>query len=510
MTFVPIPGRRLASLLGAFRGTPVWVLGDVMLDEYLVGEAKRISPEAPVQVVKIGGSERRLGGAANVARNLAALGARVALCGVVGQDAAGDEVLAACAAIGIDARAVGRAPDRGTTRKTRLVCRRQQLVRMDWEADAPIPGEVSMPLLEALSAAPRPAAIVLSDYAKGFLGSGIVSRAVALGRELRVPVIVDPKGPDLSRYRGATLLKPNAAELAVLGGPSRRDDWPALERAGRELLRAVEAEALVVTLGELGMAVIRDGVPMERVAAERREVFDVTGAGDTVMAVLALCAATGVDLSAAARIANAAAGVVVAKAGTAVAEPQEIRAVLLPRNQDKVLAQEDVGARAAAWRREGRRVVFTNGCFDLLHAGHLALLHEAARLGDVLVVALNSDASVQRLKGPGRPVVPESERLEMIAALECVDAVLTFDGDTPLPLIEAVRPDILAKGADYALDEVVGREQVEGWGGRVALVPVVQNHSTTALLRRLARTKEAQDAIRGRTTTSPGDERDPG
>jgi D-beta-D-heptose 7-phosphate kinase/D-beta-D-heptose 1-phosphate adenosyltransferase len=482
------PGSAAArvDLLGRLPHARLWVIGDVMLDEYLEGEVARISPEAPVPVVRVGGARACLGGAANVAHNARVLGAAVELGGVLGADAAGDTIRELCAARGIGAGALVRTPGRATTRKMRVLARHQQLMRLDWDATEPVAAGATVAILDALAAGPRPDAVVLSDYAKGLLGPTFVAEVLARAAVWGVPVLVDPKAADFARYRGAAVIKPNLAEVARAAGRELDpDDEAGLADAAQALLARSEAGALVVTLGAHGLVVATPGAPLVRLPAAPREVYDVTGAGDTVMAALALAVAAGADVVSAADLANVAGGLAVTHVGTAAITPAELAAAVAPAHPEKVLALPELVARRALWRLQDRRVVVTNGCFDLLHVGHVALLREAARLGDALVVALNSDASVRRLKGGGRPVVPERERAAMIAALECVAAVVLFDEDTPQELLERLRPDVLVKGADYAASQVVGRDFVESYGGRVALVPLVPERSTSALVERI-------------------------
>ena len=475
----------LAGTVERFTGRRVWVVGDLMLDEYLRGRVDRISPEAPVPVVHVSGRERRPGGAANVAHQLARLGARVHLAGVVGDDDAGRALLSQCGAAGIDGSAVAVSPDRCTTQKLRVLGHGQQMVRLDWEEAGPPPG-LAATLLERLAALPTPEVLIVSDYAKGVVSAELVAALVQRMRAAGARVLVDPKNADFRHYRGASVVTPNLKELEVAA--RRRFDPKApdaIAAAARELAEAAELEAIVVTLGEHGMLVVPRAGAAIPIAAARRTVFDVTGAGDTAIAVLALGLAGGATLADSATIANAAAGCTVSEIGAVAVEREEILAALSPGGAPAVLDRAALAARADGWRRAGRRVVFTNGCFDLLHAGHLKLLHGAAALGDVLVVAINSDASVRRLKGPDRPLVPESERAVMLAALDCVDAVTVFDEDTPLEAIRAVRPDVLVKGQDYRVDEVVGRDLVESWGGRVELLPLVPDRSTSSLVERI-------------------------
>jgi D-beta-D-heptose 7-phosphate kinase / D-beta-D-heptose 1-phosphate adenosyltransferase len=474
----------LLGLLEGYAAQHVWVVGDLMLDEYVMGVVNRISPEAPVPVVRVADTEHRLGGAANVARQVAVLGATVCLAGVIGEDAAGDDFLQLCEASNIDTRAVIRLRDRRTTRKLRVLGHSQQLLRLDWEDSRPCSPQTTVRLVSKLADAPMPTAIILSDYAKGVLTPETIAAVTALrGTQ---PVVVDPKHKDFTRYRGATTVTPNLRELEVaVGHALDPDDAAAIAAAARPLVQAADLEAVVVTMGDRGMLVVpAEGSPVV-VPAVQREVYDVTGAGDTAISVLTLSLAAGASLSAAAHVANTAAGISVGQIGAVAVDAVSIRDALLARPDSKVFSRSDLVARAASWRMAGKRVVFTNGCFDLLHAGHLSLLSEAAKLGDVLVVALNSDASVGRLKGSERPLVPQDDRATVLAALRFVDAVTIFDEDTPLEVLQGVRPDVLVKGGDYTLDDVVGRDVVEASGGRVVLVPLTPEKSTTALVERI-------------------------
>jgi D-beta-D-heptose 7-phosphate kinase / D-beta-D-heptose 1-phosphate adenosyltransferase len=474
----------LPSVLERFTDLVVWVVGDVMLDEYVTGAVERISPEAPVPVVRAHATENRLGGAANVARQLAALGARVSLAGVVGADSAGETLLRLCEAAGIDTRAVPNVPERPTTRKLRVLGHSQQLLRLDWEDTGACTPQVTVRLASKLAEGPRPDAIVLSDYAKGVL----TPQAIAAVMRLRgsAPVLVDPKHTDFARYRGATTVTPNLRELeAACGRALDPDDAPAIVAAARALLEASGLHSMVVTLGSRGMLVVPGQGPETALPATRREVYDVTGAGDTAIAVLTLGLAAQAPLVQAAQLANAAAGVAVSQVGAVAVSAAAIRDALAARPDGKILSRPELAARAATWRTAGKRIVLTNGCFDLLHAGHLALLSDAAKLGDVLVLAINSDASVRRLKGPERPLVTQAERAALLAALAFVDAVTIFEEDTPLEVLAAVRPQVLVKGGDYQPSEVIGRELVEAAGGRVVIVPLLPERSTTALLERI-------------------------
>jgi D-beta-D-heptose 7-phosphate kinase / D-beta-D-heptose 1-phosphate adenosyltransferase len=474
----------LLELLERLAGLNAWVVGDVMLDEYVTGAVERISPEAPVPVVRAAATEYRLGGAANVARQIAELGARVCLAGVVGTDAAGERVLRLCAESRIDTRALLVRAERPTTRKLRVLGHNQQLLRVDWEDARDCAPAVTEQLIAGLGTAAPPDVIILSDYAKGVL----TPLALAGIERLRgaVPVVVDPKNRDFARYRHATTLTPNLHELELAAARTLDADDPgAIAAAARALLAAARLGSMVVTLGSRGMLVVPADSAELAVPAIRREVYDVTGAGDTAIAVLALALAARAPLTRAAQLANVAAGVAVCQVGAVAVPAAGIRDALAARPDGKLLTRQELAARVAAWRLAGKRIVFTNGCFDLLHAGHLALLGHAAKLGDVLVLAINSDASVRRLKGADRPLVAQAERAAVLAALGFVDAVTIFDEDTPLAVVQAVRPNVLVKGGDYQPAEVVGREFVEAAGGRVEIVPLTPEKSTTSLVERI-------------------------
>jgi D-beta-D-heptose 7-phosphate kinase/D-beta-D-heptose 1-phosphate adenosyltransferase len=502
------PAEELAAVVGRFSGRRLWVAGDIMLDEYVIGEVGRISPEAPVPVVRVRERLSRLGGAGNVARQIVTLGAEVALCGVIGHDNSGDAVLERCRENSIDSRAIRRLEGHHTTHKIRVLGARQQLLRLDWEETGPCPQSVTAPLVAKLGAGDRPDAIVLSDYSKGFLTQAAIADLLEAGRVHQVPVLIDPKSQNFATYCGADILTPNLRELEAASGRSLHS---ATDEAISEAARAVMEEngigALVVTLGERGVLVVPKEDPHTAIPAHRRAVFDVTGAGDTVIAVLALATASGASLEVAARIANTAAGIAVGQVGAAAVPAAEIVAAFSGRATEKILSRRGLVARVEEGRLQGKRVVFTNGCFDLLHSGHLSLLRQAADLGDVLVLAVNSDHSVRRLKGEGRPLVPEAERASLLAALDCVDAVTLFGEDTPEELIRELRPDVLAKGQDYRIDQVVGRDIVEAEGGRVELVPLLPERSTSGLIDRIL--NNADQTTTATDTEADGSEHGP-
>lgn len=490
--------RRLLELLDGCHGRQVWVVGDLMLDEYVQGAVERISPEAPVPVVRVGDVHFRLGGAANVARQVAVLGANAVLGGVVGEDATGEQLIEECRKVGIDTRGVHRDRRRRTTRKLRVLGHSQQLVRLDWEDVQACDEAIAVDLDARLRAGDAPEVVILSDYAKGVLSEATLGRLIATAREASCRVLVDPKRRDLMAYRGASLLTPNLGELSVaVGQRLDPDNREAIAAAARPFVETAGLEAMLVTLSDRGMLLVaRDGSTCH-VPAMRRAVSDVTGAGDTAMAVLATTLAAGATLEQAMEIANAAAGLAVAEVGAVAIEPGQIGEALSDIPGGKVLGRRELAVRAAGWRAAGKRIVFTNGCYDLLHAGHLSLLRASAALGDVLVLAINSDDSVRRLKGPTRPIVPAAERAALLAALSCVDVVTIFEEDTPLETLATLRPHILVKGQDYSLRDVVGRELVESWGGRVELVQLLDNHSTSAIVERIRGGSESRETLHG-------------
>lgn len=464
-------------------------VGDVMLDHFIYGSVDRISPEAPIPVLKVTREARMLGGAGNVARNATALGARVSLIAVVGEDAAGAEIRELLSADGNMSAHLIAVRSRTTTVKTRYVAHAQQLLRADREDVAALSAEEARTAKALIDREIGGAeAVVISDYAKGVVGADVVAHAIAAARKAKLPVIVDTKSTDLAAFRGASLLTPNARELAAATRmPVGGDDE--VSAAAQELVTAFDLGGIVVTRSEQGMMVVGRGQAAVKLSAEAREVFDVSGAGDTVLAVLALALGAGASLREAATIANAAAGIVVGKTGTAVVHPDELVRALqsseIKGAQDKILSLDGVRDRVRTWRAGGLKVGFTNGCFDLLHPGHVSLLARARRECDRLIVGLNTDASVRGLKGEGRPVNSEMARAVVLAALETVDAVILFAEETPIKLIEAITPDVLVKGADYTIDKVVGADVVQKSGGRVVLVDLVPGQSTTGMIERM-------------------------
>lgn len=481
----------IAAVLERLSGARVGCVGDVMLDRYIVGSVERISPEAPVPVLRVEREDAMPGGAGNVVRNLAALGARIRFASVVGDDDAGRALHEQLSALeGVERATLLTEPARRTTVKTRFLAQGQQLLRADDETCAALPPQQCRALLDAVRnwQDGSPAVIVLSDYAKGVLLDDVAGALIGLARAQGARTVVDPKGADFSRYRGASIITPNRHELAIAaGGTVAADEEAACARALR--IRH-DLSAVLVTLGRDGMLLIDENDDALALPAEARDVFDVSGAGDTVAATLAAALAAGATLPEAAALANAAAGIVVSKVGTAVVRIAELadvaRSAALRTFEAKVCDRATAVERVAIWRRQGLSVGFTNGCFDLIHPGHISLLAQAKAECDRLVVGLNTDASVARLKGAGRPVQPEAARATVLASLMAVDAVVPFAEDTPLETILAVRPDVLVKGADYRLEQVVGAKEVQRWGGRVHLARLEPGFSTTATIAGLA------------------------
>ena len=470
----------------------VLCVGDLMLDEFVYGDVRRISPEAPAPVLTVARSEVAIGGAGNVARNIASLGAHCIFVGLIGKDEAG-EVLTDGFAKLKPAGAAHLVTEGGrlTTRKVRFVSEHHSthLLRADWETAQPASAASETAVIaHAEAALPRAGAVVLSDYAKGVLTPRVIRAAIDRARRIGKPVVVDPKGHDYSIYRGATIITPNRQELgAAVHRPVRSE--AEIAKAAAELARIVEAEAVLVTRSEEGMTLHCEGHAPVHIPAYAVKVRDVSGAGDTVAAVMGVLLAMRAPFDAAMRAANAAAAVVVGKRGSAAVTLAELRHRLLPSAslapEDKIVFDWSMlDERLGDWRRHGLRIGFTNGCFDILHRGHTKLLAEARAACDRLVVGVNSDASTARLKGRGRPINPIESRAEVLAALEAVDLVVVFEQDTPLELIERVRPAVLVKGADYRREEVVGHDVVEKSGGDVILVDLVPGHSTSAIVER--------------------------
>ncbi len=484
---------QVEALLRAMVGCRVAVVGDVVLDEYSTGKVGRISPEAPVPVFQVEQTQQLLGGAANVGKCLVALGAAVDLCGVVGRDGPAEVLRDKATSLGMDVAGLLCDRSRPTTTKGRIVAQQQQMLRIDREDTGPVERVIEQRLIRRVESAIRRAdAVILSDYSKGVLTRAVCGAALkAAGQK---PLIVDPKQLPWTRFRGATLIKPNRPEASWFSGLEVADDAGALHVA-RTIAKKLGIKNVLITRGESGMTLAYRGGSGRLLGRQLRpwprEVFDATGCGDVVAAVLALALAARAPVPLAAFVANVAGGVEVTKFGATVVSDTEILEALggaAARCESKIISLAAAASLADELRHRGRKVVFTNGCFDVLHVGHVSYLEQSRQRGDALIVGINTDASVRRIKGQGRPVQPAHDRARIIASQACVDAVVLFDEDTPIKLVKAVRPDVLTKGSDYRRkQDVVGWDLVRRWGGRVDLIDLVRGRSTTRLLARASR-----------------------
>lgn len=482
----PLSEPALVPWLDGFVDARVLVVGDIMLDRYVGGEVRRISPEAPIPVLRAQSRRSVLGGAGNVAQNIAALGGQVVLVGVVGHDDAAAEIAAIIAATQVISGRLVTAP-RPSSVKTRFMSGSHQLLRLDEEVSDPVNAETEKALLDAIALAlPGVRVLVLSDYGKGVLTDAVLVAAIGLARQAGVMVLADPKRAQFGAYHGVDVLTPNVLEVSQATGIAVLDDAAASD-AGEAARLQADAAAVLVTRSEKGMTLVRRDLPPLHVPTRARAVADVSGAGDTMIATLATALAIGAPLPEAAALANVAAGIAVGKLGTATVLRSELSEALHFHTDParKILNRPAAIARVAAWRRAGLSVGFTNGCFDLLHPGHVGLLARARAACDRLVVALNTDASVRRLKGPTRPVQSETARATVMAALEATDLVVLFDEETPLEIVNALLPDVIIKGADYAPEDVVGAAEVIANGGRLVLVPIELGFSTTSTIARI-------------------------
>ena len=464
-----------------FQHARLLVIGDVMLDRYWHGHASRVSPEAPVPVVKVGNREDRPGGAGNVALNMAALGSAVRLVGIVGNDETGLELLSRLNAAGVYCDFLQSA-DKPTITKLRVIGQHQQLIRLDFEQEFEAADIIGLQG-KVKSLIGDSQVMVLSDYGKGALQE--TANLIELGRSKDIPIIVDPKGKNFEKYRGATLLTPNLSEFEAVAGYSNNEEE--FVNKGLRLVKDLNLEAILITRGEHGMTLIRPDSPELHLPARAQEVFDVTGAGDTVISVLAAAMAAGNGLADSTALANLAAGLVVGKLGTAaISGPELRRAVLVELDSGRgVMTAEQLQIAVQDAKAHDEKIVFTNGCFDIVHAGHVGYLAKAKQLGDRLIVAINDDESAHRLKGPGRPINPVERRMAVLAGLEAVDWVVSFSEDTPEPLLEFLQPEVLVKGGDYTMDEVVGGDYVNSYGGEVRVLEFLDDCSTSAIMEKM-------------------------
>lgn len=480
----------LPAILEKFSSQRVLVLGDLMLDRFVYGTVDRVSPEAPIPVIKVLRENVALGGAGNVVRNLVALGAYVDVIGVVGQDQIGYEMAKLCAALPGVAPMILNDSSRPTTLKTRYISGSQQLLRADMESAQALSSDLEDQILLRLQTSiPGVKVVILSDYAKGTLTEKITASAIAQAKAHNKKLIIDPKGRDFSRYRNAYMLTPNRKELAEATGLDAVKTVNQAEQAARVLITAYNLEGILAKLGSDGVCLVMKDQPALHIHGVAREVFDVSGAGDTVVAALALAIASGATLTNAAYLANLAGSIVVGKVGTATVNVDDLTHGLhddqLRQNETKLATWQEAFEQVEKWRQKGLKVGFTNGCFDLIHPGHLSLLHQAKAHCDRLVVGLNTDSSVKRLKGETRPVQNETARATVLSAMSDVDLVVLFDQDTPVELIKTLRPQLLVKGADYAPEQVVGWDLVQSWGGDLYLADLMDGQSTTATISRL-------------------------
>jgi D-beta-D-heptose 7-phosphate kinase / D-beta-D-heptose 1-phosphate adenosyltransferase len=484
----------LLKLLAQFKGVRTLVLGDVMLDRFIYGSVERISPEAPIPVMTIERVADMPGGAGNVVRNLAALGARTVLIGVAGNDEWAEKIANRINRLsGAQSRLVVDS-SRKTTVKTRYVAEGQQVLRADIETRTNVSTDTETQLLSAYeSALPDADIVILSDYNKGVLTESVVAGTIAKARAAGKMIIVDPKSKSFEKYRGATVLTPNRQELQSASGSDCTSEFEIVSNA-LKYLHAGVCEMMVVTRGKEGLTVVNRDGSATHLRTTAREVFDVSGAGDTIAAAMALGLSAGGEIVEACTLANIAAGIVVGKRGTAVVTAGEIMVTLKPNygmpDHQKLFSLENAVQLARDWHSQGLSLAFTNGCFDLLHPGHISLIDQARQSADRLIVGLNADTSVRRLKGPDRPIRGEIARATVLASLKSVDAVVIFSEDTPLALIDVLEPDVLVKGADYRLETVVGADLVLGRGGRVVLADILPGHSTTDTVRRVPTTRE--------------------
>ena len=479
---VPIDLDRIVTAITHFSDRDLLVVGDIMLDEYLWGEVERISPEAPVQVVDIQRQSYTLGGSGNVVNNLVALGAKVHVSGVIGNDSIGDVLKNELQRMEVGTDGIFFDPNRRTTKKTRIIAANQQVVRLDYETRARITDGLENKIITYVKDnLPIFDAILISDYAKGVLTRRLLAEIIIACKDQDKPILVDPKGSDFSKYRGATAITPNKKEAAMASGLVTGS----VEEAGDKFLSELNLEAVLITKGKEGMSLFIKGESPFHIPARVKEVYDVSGAGDTVLASFGLALSSGLTHLEAAILANVAAGIVVGKVGTATASQEELLGALvgdIPFAFSKIRERHELKQVVNYLKAQGKTIVFTNGCFDLLHTGHIHLLKESKKLGDILIVALDTDESVRRLKGNNRPIISQNERAQILSSLDCVDYVTIFSTDELKDLIGDLKPDILTKGSDYQKEEVVGKEIVERHGGKMALIPITEDTSSSKII----------------------------
>jgi D-beta-D-heptose 7-phosphate kinase/D-beta-D-heptose 1-phosphate adenosyltransferase len=467
-----------------FQALRVLVVGDMLLDHYISGTTERTSPEAPVPVVLVKGETYIAGGAANVVRNIAASGASAVACGLIGKDAAGDRLIERLQDVRVDTTGIRQSANCHTIVKTRVVSQGQQIVRLDHEEPVAADG-VDKAAMETFidGSVAQAHAVIISDYGKGFLSDSLLNKVFKASSIHNIPVMVDPKGRHYSRYRGAYAITPNSREAQEATGIATNTE-AGLREAAEAIMDTTGCRLVIITRGSDGLALLDEQGRLVLVETSAREVFDVTGAGDTFVSWLTLGVVAGMDPGDAARLANLAAGIAVGRSGPAMVSPLDMRQALAPgRLGKKIISENDLGRLGEELRQQGKKVVLTNGCFDFLHAGHVAFLQQARALGDVLVLATNTDDSIRRLKGAPRPVIAQRQREELLASIEAVDYVTAFSADTPHDIIKSLRPDVLVKGSNYSMEQVEGAELVQASGGEVMTLPIVHDISTSKLVK---------------------------
>lgn len=479
---------RLKEILLNSNKLKVMVVGDLILDEYIWGNIDRISPEAPVGVLECKSENAALGGAANVANNLKSLGCKVYMVGVVGSDEKGRKLKKLLKKIGIEDKGVLEDPDRPTTNKIRVIAHSQQILRIDKEDRRAANDHIKGKLIHYIEKViPDIDGVICSDYGKGVLSRDIISFISKAARKHRKLIIADPKGSDYSKYKGVNIITPNKKEASEASGIVINSEEN-IKDAAKKLFDVFNGNAVLITRGAEGMSLFKGNGKVTHIPTEAKEVYDVSGAGDTVISVFGMAAFAGYDLADAARLANIAAGIEVGKVGTSVVTREEMIHYLDEgelRAKGKILSYPELKQIVSLAKNKKKKVVFTNGCFDLLHIGHIKYLRQARSYGDLLIIGLNDDDSVRKLKGPKRPLIGQDERAHLLAALDCVDYVVLFSELTPERLINGIKPDVLVKGGDYTKGQVVGRDIVESYGGRVELVPIVEGMSTSNIVKKI-------------------------
>ncbi len=480
--------------ISKFKECKILVIGDLMLDEYLWGDVDRISPEAPVPVIEVKKEDSTLGGSGNVINNLVALGAEVFAAGVIGCDRSGNTLLRKFSSIGVDTQGIIQEPGRPTTRKTRIIAGNQHVLRIDRETIKTISDDTFDKIACFIEMKiPEADVVIISDYGKGLISKVMVAKIAKTAKKYARITIADPKGLDYSKYAGVAIITPNIKEAALASGIEITNN-SSLAKAGEKILKSTYISNILITCGKDGMVLFEEGKRPYKIKAEARQVFDVSGAGDTVVAVLGLCAASGISLKVGASIANTAAGIVVGKIGTATVSEEELSSALTAHADDYTIKQKtfsELPALLQDLKGKGKKIVLTNGCFDLLHSGHIKLFSASKKEGDILIVAIDDDKSVKKLKGNGRPVIKAKERLRILSALDSIDYVIVFPANKLGKLIETVRPDVLTKGSNYSFEEVYGRDLVEKHGGRVVIIQVRENTSATSIINSIRKSEPA-------------------